>query len=84
MLSNGTRIVGSLDDKYCDLSHFKHKEDREIKERRRIRGRESEWVYSGKLHLLAEKTSSSSSQGCTISLHGCGAFVASAAGPFNK
>ena len=34
-----------------------------------------------------EKTSSSSSsssQGCTISLQDCGAFVASAAGPFNK
>jgi hypothetical protein len=35
----------------------------------------------------AEETSSSSSssaQGCTISLQGCGASVASAAGPFNK
>jgi hypothetical protein len=31
-----------------------------------------------------KKTSSSSSQGCTISLHGCGASVASAAGPSNK
>jgi hypothetical protein len=32
----------------------------------------------------AEKSSSSSSQGCTISLQGCGASVASAMGPFNK
>jgi hypothetical protein len=31
-----------------------------------------------------KRTSSSSSQGCTISLQGCGASVASAAGPFNK
>jgi hypothetical protein len=30
------------------------------------------------------KTSSSSSYGCTRSLQGCGASVASAAGPFNK
>jgi hypothetical protein len=29
-----------------------------------------------------KKTSSASSQGCTISLQGCGASVASAAGPF--
>jgi hypothetical protein len=36
--------------------------------------------YNGK----AERTSSSSSQGCTISLQGCGVSVASAAGPFNK
>jgi hypothetical protein len=32
----------------------------------------------------AEKTSSSSSQGCTISFQGCGASVASATGPFKK
>jgi hypothetical protein len=32
----------------------------------------------------ADKTSSSSLQGCTISLQGCGASVASAAGPFNN
>jgi hypothetical protein len=32
----------------------------------------------------AENTSSSSSHGCTISLQGCGASVASAAEPFNK
>jgi hypothetical protein len=31
-----------------------------------------------------KKTSSSSSQGCTISLQGCGASVASATGPLNK
>jgi hypothetical protein len=31
-----------------------------------------------------QKKTSSSSQGCTISLQGCGASAASAAGPFNK
>jgi hypothetical protein len=35
------------------------------------------------LNGKAEKTSSSS-QGCTIILQGCGASVASATGPFNK
>jgi hypothetical protein len=32
----------------------------------------------------SRKTSSSSSQVCTIRIQGCGASVASAAGPFNK
>jgi hypothetical protein len=35
------------------------------------------------LKWKSRKNSSSSSQGCTISLQGCGASVASAAGPFN-
>jgi hypothetical protein len=39
---------------------------------------------SAPLNKKREKTSSSFSWGCTISLQGCGASVASAAGPFNK
>ena len=36
------------------------------------------------IKIEKQKNPSSSSEGCTISLQGCGASVASAAGPFNK